>query len=51
MHQETKGFCGWLRVEEVRMKGVERRPSEERTDLDYFHYRRVQEQEVQELQE
>ncbi len=46
-----KGFCRWLRVEEnkeVKMKGVERRLSGERTDLDYFRYRRVQEQELQE---
>ncbi len=33
------------------MKGVERKPSGERTDLDYFRYRRVQEKEMQEQQE
>jgi hypothetical protein len=48
MYQKMKGFCRWLRVEEVRMKGVERRLSGERTDLDYLRYRRVQGPEMQE---
>jgi hypothetical protein len=48
MHQEMKGFCMWLRVEEVKMKGVERRLSGERTDLDYLRKRREKEPEEQE---